>query len=172
MRQIKTILVLILLLTIVSCKKDSPIVEQNNFCGTDETTPLLWMQNVTKSDLIGDWKIIQISYSKEKGQTVYFDTTYSLNAPLTLNANGTGMLYSSIPLNWALTIKQRYPPKLTLTNIDTLFHFPVNCIHNDTVDTYMTISPPQTLPHTRFSVTVGAGLNGQIEQGYIDFERQ
>jgi len=170
MRHLKYFIVLTILVTIVGCKKVSPNIEQNNFCGTEGNT--LWMQTVTNNDLIGNWKIIQISYLKEKGQTAYFDTTYSLNAPLTLNANGTGMLYSSILLNWTLTIKQNYPPKLSLTNIDTLFHFPVNFIQNDTADAYMTISPPQTLSHTRFSVTVGKGFDGQTEQGYIDFERQ
>ena len=92
MRQLNIIFGLSILATIMGCSKDSPILEQNEWYGTVANDQ--WMQTVTNNDLIGNWKIYQITYLKETGQTAYFDTTYLLNAPLALNANGTGMLYN------------------------------------------------------------------------------
>jgi hypothetical protein len=137
MRQLTTILGLMVLATMSSCKKEDPTTEDANWCGTEEPT---WFQTVTKNDLVGNWLIRNINYSKSIGNTKLYDTSYSVAAPLVLNANGTGTIYSK-PLNWSLTASSKYLPKLTITQLDTLFPFPVGFIHNDSADIYMRLAP-------------------------------
>jgi hypothetical protein len=136
MRQLKTILGLTILVIMSSCKKDDPITKEDNWCGTVET----WSQTVTKDDFVGKWIIWNINYSKGTGNTILYDTSYSVTAPLTLNADGTGIIYTQ-PLNWSLTTSSNSFPKLTITQLDTLFPFPVGFIHNDTTDIYLQLPP-------------------------------
>jgi len=136
MRQLKKILGLTILVVIISCSKDKSKTDEGNWCGTDET----WTQTLTKDNLVGNWTIWSIYYSKGTDNTVLFDTTYSVTAPLTLNANGTGTIYNKT-LNWSLTTSPGSFPKLTITQLDTLFSFPVGFIHNDTTDIYLQLPP-------------------------------
>ena len=140
MRQIKIILGLTLMTTILSCTKEHTKPDQGGWdCGT--VADMTWTQNVTQKDLIGNWTIYNINYSKGTGNTSLYDTTYSLTAPLTLNANQTGTIYST-PLTWSLTISPNSLPILTITQLDTLFPFQVGFIHNHTTDIYLQL-PPQ-----------------------------
>ncbi len=137
MRQPKTILILAILIIMSSCTKDDR-TKDDDWCGTDET----WPQTVTKDDYVGNWIIWEIDYSKGTGNTKLFDTSYSMTTPLTLNADGTGFIYTK-PLNWSLTTSSETLPILTVTQLDTLFPFPVGFIHNDTTEIFLQL-PPQT----------------------------
>lgn len=139
MQQCKTMLGLVILAMISSCSKDRPVTEPDNWCGTVET----WSKTVTADDLVGNWTIWNIYYSKGTGNTTLYDTTYSITAPITLNANGTGTIYNT-PLKWSLTTSLNTFPKLTITQLDTLFSFPVGFIHNDTTDIYLQLPPTQS----------------------------
>jgi len=169
MKKLKIFFALAALTTFISCSKNAPIPGQSGWeCGT--VADMTWTQNVSADSLAGNWTIWWINYSRGAGQTHYYDTSYALTAPLTLNANGTGTIYS-IPLNWSLTVSQNNLPKLTITKLDTLFPFQVNFIYNDTADTYLE-SPPHIQSQSRFFVTAGKDYNGRWERTYINFERQ
>ena len=166
----KIILSLTVLATIYSCSKDKGIIDNNNNWDCGYYVDMTWSQNVSADSLVGNWVIWHIDYSKGTGATHLFDTTYNLTAPLTLNANGTGTIYST-PLNWSLSTAPNTFPILTITNIDTLFPFPVNFIYNDTADAHIQ-NPPSILYQSRFFTTAGQGGNGNCEQIYLSFERQ
>jgi hypothetical protein len=148
LRQLKIFIATTILTTIISCSKDAPVPGQNNWeCGT--VADMTWTQNVTANDLTGNWAIWNINYSKGTGNTSTYDTTYSPNAPLTLNSNGTGTIYS-LPLNWTVTTSQNSFPKLTITQADTLFPFQVGFLQSGTVDIYLQL-PPDTRFYGRAS---------------------
>ncbi len=163
-------------LTIVtSCTKDTPISGYNkDRCGTLATLPA-WTKTLIDNQLIGDWKITRISYGRSNGSTHNFDTTYYPNQVLKLSASGNGTLNVSIPINWTYNSVTNNFPIMTLTNINSLFNFPVNFIYNNSADMYIQSNPAayfESYPHQRFFVTYGKGLNGNWEQGFIQFERQ
>lgn len=163
MRLLKVFFTLTTLTTIISCSKDTPVPgQQSGWCGT--VADMTWTQNVTANDLTGNWTIWNIYYGKGTGNTTLYDTAYSPTAPLTLNANGTGTIYST-PLNWTLTISPNNFPRLTITQLDTLFPFQVGFIYNDTTDIYLQL-PPDTRFYGR------AHLNGTPwEYSDISFKR-
>lgn len=146
MRQLKIFFALTALATIISCSKDTPISGQWE-CGT--VADMTWTQNVTENDLTGNWTIWNINYYKGTGNTTLYDTTYSSNAPLTLNQNGTGTIYS-IPLNWTVTTSPNSLPKLTITPLDTLFSSQVGFLQSGTADIYLQL-PPDTRFYGRVS---------------------
>ena len=168
MKTFKQIIRLTICLTIVtSCTKDTAIPNFNSGdCGTLTTLPA-WTKSLTDNQLIGDWKITKITYGRGNGSTHYFDTIYYPNQVLKLSASGNGTLNLSTPINWTYNTVPNNFPKMTLIKINSLFAFPVNCIYNDSVDTYF-----QSFSDQRFFVTYGKGINGNWEQGYISFERQ
>jgi hypothetical protein len=167
MKKLINILSLTILTILTSCSKDVPDPAQDHeICGT--VYDFTWSQKVTNDSLTGNWSIGRISYMKLTGQTVLFDTVYTPLSPLTLNADGTGTLYSS-QLNWALTISPDKFPTLTITNLDTLFPFQNNLFANKAIKIYV-----QETPHTfRDSYFLAsAGSSGNIwESTYLTFER-
>jgi hypothetical protein len=146
MRKLKIFFALTTLTTFISCSKDTPVSGQWE-CGT--VVDMTWTQNVTANDFVGNWTIWNINYSKGTGNTHTYDTTYSPNAPLTLNSNGTGTIYST-PLNWTATTAPNSFPKLTITQADTLFPFQVGFLQSGTVDIYLQL-PPDTRFYGRAS---------------------
>ena len=164
MKLFNIILGFTILTTIVSCSKASHEPD-NSFCGTSSVPGSIWL----KDSLIGNWTIYNIVYSKGNGEIHLVDTTFNLTAPITLNANGTGTLYSS-SISWKFAIISGFYPKLTITNIDTLYPFKVNFIHNDTADTY--ILPIPTPPLDRFCSTFEQNISGQWEKTSIFFRRR
>lgn len=158
-----------------ACSKDNTITNNNdNFCGTVATLPA-WTQNVTSNVLVGDWKITEISYGKGSGSTHYFDTTYYPNHVINFSDNGSGTLDFSIPITWGYSTVSNNFPQMTVTNINSLFTFPVNFIYNDSVDLSLGSNPGSyfdSYPHQRFFAGYGKGQDGNWEQGSIKFERQ
>jgi hypothetical protein len=163
MRLFNIILGFTILTTIISCSKGSSEPD-NSFCGTGSGSGSIWI----KDSLIGNWTIYNIVYSKGNGEIHLVDTAYNLTAPLTLNSNGTGTLYSS-SISWKFAISQGIYPKLTITNIDTLYPFKVNFIHDNFADTY--ILPIPIPPLDNFRTTAGQDINGQWEKTSIYFRR-
>jgi hypothetical protein len=163
MRLFNIILGFTILTTIISCSRGSSEPD-NSFCGTGSSSGSIWI----KDSLIGNWTIYNIDYSKGNGEIYLVDTAYNLTAPLTLNSNGTGTLYST-SISWKFTISQGIYPKLTITNIDTLYPFKVDFIHNNSADTY--ILPIPIPPLDRFCTTAGQDINGQWEKTSIYFRR-
>lgn len=163
MKKPEIILVLILAMVVYNCSKD----KHNPDPGFCETTPdLQWTQTLTKDSITGKWMIYHIDYRKYTGTSTLFDTSYNPSAKLVLNADGTGTLNLS-PIKWSLTTKVNYMPALSFTNMDTLFPFPVNIIHGDSLVTYI-----QLPPKIKFFVIAGLGGSGIGEESYISFERE
>jgi hypothetical protein len=162
------------LAVIASCTKDTAIPGYNNGdCGTVATLPS-WTKTLSDNHLIGDWEITKISYSCGNGSTHYFDTIYYPNQTLKLSTSGSGTLNLSIPINWTYNSVPNNFPKMTLTNINSLFNMPVNFISNNSTDIYIQSNPDayfESYPHKRFFANFGKGLNGNWEQGSIQFER-
>jgi hypothetical protein len=163
MRLFNIIMGFTILTTIISCSEGITDPD-NSFCGTGSGSGSAWI----KDSLKGNWTIYAIAYSKGNGEIHLVDTTYNLTAPLTLNSNGTGTLYSS-SISWKFSVSQGFYPKLTITDIDTLYPFTVNFIQNNAADMY--ILPIPIPPLDEFCTTVEQDINGQWEKTTIYFRR-
>ena len=154
---------MILLLTIVSCSKDKTSGVNINQCGTIADNS--WTSSVSSSDLLGAWTVKNVSYSKGIESTHIYDTSYYSEMPLILNADGTGTI-NSTPLLWQLSNAGGLP-RLTISEMDTLYPFPVGFFINNVTD--LSIQAP---PHSKILFSAGKSTNGQWEQSYISIEKQ
>ena len=171
MKKLTFILSFAVLTVINGCSKEnSKILDdtvKGDRCGT--VLDLTWTQNLTIDSLVGNWKILGITYSKGNGQS-NFDTTYNASATLRLNNDGTGLL-NNIPINWNLIVSPNIFPVLTFTSFETLFPFPVNFIQNNRLESNLE-RMPNTNVDSKIYITVEKTISGQWEQAFINFVRQ
>lgn len=165
----KIFFVLIFFLSIfLGCSKNETLE-----CGT--VVDISWTKEVTTEKLSGEWIMLKVYYRKGMGSSYLYDTCYNLNIPLSLYSDGTGVL-RSMPIRWSISQSDsiRLPkfrfPKLTLSQVDSLFPFQANFFQNSEIDIFLQM-PPETRFYGRTSVR-GNDPSLLWEYADISFERR
>ena len=166
MKKIKFIFILVTSIILFGCAKDK---KRHSFsCGSEyNLTYPIWTDTMSNKLLCGQWKITEVNYTRGTGSKHTFDTTYYPNTILILNQNGSGTYnLDNNEVTW--TFKNGVWPQIRITNIGSLYPFPVNFINNNSALVSVQSIP---WPNKRFFVTMGGGSNNW-EQVWVQFEGQ
>lgn len=163
MIRIRTVIASAILLITLSCTKDRVQPNPLNECGT--TTDISWVKEVKRSDFIGNWTINKVSYSKGHESTSDFDTTFQPERSLVLNNDGTGQIDNQ-PLLWSFQNAGGLP-RLTISELDTLFSFPVDFFINHVADFYV-----KAPPHSSIWINSRRSINSNWESADFSLTRE
>lgn len=154
-----------------SCSKNKgsvpDVFANSDWCGTVSDNS--WMKGVHEDSLTGNWEITYVAFSEGTGSSItLYDTVYHPFSPITFFAGGSGNL-NGLTVSWTLDTSYYGIPRLTITNLDTLFPFATQ--FDDTARIFLQF-PPSTAVGSGFYAWGREILGNNWEDITITFKRQ